>query len=224
MEDIERLLDRPRNYYNIDGIGELSMGFFLLSISLLYWMMLHTPDNSVWHTIYIVPVFFGLTSLVISYGCKAIKKQITYPRTGYVEYHAAYKTVKGWVSIAISLVVAALIPAGLVLIIRHHFSISSLVPLYGLPLAAGYIWRVRRVHWKWIVFLAMIAASFAIALLPANLLDSLAGHSHMGSVLSSQALGAFWLTWVVFGALIMASGGATFFLYLHHTQAPVAEE
>jgi hypothetical protein len=228
MENIERLLDRPRNYYNIDGVAELGMGFFMLSFSVLYWIMLHTPESSLWHSIYVLVAFMTVTSIVVNYGCNAIKKHITYPRTGFVEYRPTYKTVKGWVRIAISSCAAALISAGMVLAIKHRFSISTLVSLYGLPLAVGYRFRARKMYlnlrWKWIVFLAMVAASFAITLLPAGLLDSLAGHTHMGTVLTSQALGAFWLTWVVYGALILLSGGTTFYLYLHSTQAPVPEE
>jgi len=36
-------------------------------------------------------------------------------------------------------------------------------------------------------------------------------------------VGAYWLTFAVFGAVMMVSGGISFWLYLRHTQAPVQE-
>ncbi|MGA2570330.1 MAG: hypothetical protein ABSF23_07405 [Terracidiphilus sp.] len=224
MDDLGELLNRPREYYNIDGVGELGLGLFAFSISLLFWMIMHTQETSAWHTMYTLFAVIGVTSVVIHYGSKAIKKHITYPRTGFVEYRAEYRTMRGLAGFAIAAATAALVSAGLVVGARHHFSLSTPFFLFGFVFAAGYIQFARKMPWKWIVFLAMIAGTLAIALLPAELLDRLAGHSHFGSALSSQALGAFWLTWVIFGALFLISGITTFWLYLRHTQAPLPEE
>jgi hypothetical protein len=219
--DLEKLLKRPRDYQNIDGVGELSMGAFALLYSLLLWLQLHAPATSIWHQMYAFIIYWTAMSLTIHYGSRAIKRHITYPRTGFVEYRSQFKTARGWAVMAISVCTAALVSAGLALAFRRHFAVSVPFSLFGLLLAVGYIWHARSMYWKWVVFLAMIAGTLAVVLLPANILDSLAGHSHFGSAVTSEALGAFWLTWLIIGALFLVSGGTSLWLYLRHTQAPV---
>jgi hypothetical protein len=220
MEDLGKILNRPKEYQNIDGVGELSMGAFALLYALLLWLQLHTPKTAIWHTMYALFIYWAAMSLLIHFGGKAIKKHITYRRTGYVEYRVQRKR---WIALTISLGTAMLISGGLAMAARHHFSISTPFSLFGLVFAAGYIQFALKVHWKWIVFLAMLAGTLTSALLPADALDRMADHSHFGSALSSRALGAFWLTWVVYGGLFLISGIVTFCLYLRHTQAPVQE-
>lgn len=224
MDRLDQLLLRPQQYSNIDGVQELGMGFMLLCTALFLWLTMHTPETFDWHVGYTLPVFFLATGLVMNLGVNTIKKHITYPRTGFVEYRTSCKTVRFWMAFAVAFTVAPLVSAGVFMAIKHHFPMSTLIPLYGLPLAAAYIRTARKMVWKWFVFLAMIAASFAIVLLPANLLVHLAGNTHVGSFISSQVLGAFWLTWVAFGTLVLISGGVTFALYLRRTHPPLPEQ
>ena len=220
MDDLRKILNRPREYQNIDGVGELGMGFFALSYALLLWFQMHTPHTSSWHAFYGFLLCFVVVPAVIHFGSKAIKNHVTYRRTGYVEYRAGKQR---WVVPAISFGTAMLISGGLAMAVRHHLSISTPYSLFGLIFAAGYIRLAQKMHWKWIVCLVMIAGLIAIALLPAGMLDSMADHSHFGSAISSQALGAFWLTWAVCGTLFLISGIATFGLYLRRTQPPAPE-
>jgi hypothetical protein len=48
MDQLESLLNRPKAYYNIDGVGELAMGFMCLAGSLLAWLQANAPKDSVW--------------------------------------------------------------------------------------------------------------------------------------------------------------------------------
>ena len=220
MDDLGKILNRPKEYQNIDGVEELGMSFFTLSCSLLLWVQTHTPRTSFWHTFYPM-ILLGFVMPFVNYlGGKAIKNHITYRRTGYIEYRGKRKR---WVVLAISFGIAILISGGLGMAIRHHFSMSTSFSLFGLVIAAIYIPFALKVQWKWIVFLAMLGGTLTIAALPADLLDSAANHSHFGSALSSQALGAFWLIWTVNGVLFLTSGIVTFCLYLRHTQAAVGE-
>jgi len=43
MEQIESILNRPKTYYNIDGVGELAMGFMCLGCGLLMWLQRMRP-------------------------------------------------------------------------------------------------------------------------------------------------------------------------------------
>ena len=67
MDQVGHLLERPRLYYNIDGLGEVGGGVLSLGIALL----LSLPANSVWHKISWF-LFFGL-ALSIRYVIEAIK-------------------------------------------------------------------------------------------------------------------------------------------------------
>lgn len=48
MDQVQNLLGRPKEYYNVDGVGELSIGFMCLGFALLGWLQLHAPRGSAW--------------------------------------------------------------------------------------------------------------------------------------------------------------------------------
>jgi len=198
MEEIEKLLSRPRAYYNIDGVGELGVGFLFLGYALSKWMLMHTPGESVWHQPYMWVIYLGVTILIIHYGSKAFKKHITYPRTGFVQYRRSTR----WRGFA-GAMVGGVAGTALLWILRAHGGLTTLASLYGFFFAGGYAYGVaRKVRWKWTVVCAMALGSLAIARFPAT------------------ALGAFWNTMALYGTLLMISGAISFILYLRHTQAP----
>ncbi|HXP61103.1 MAG TPA: hypothetical protein VN829_11460, partial [Dongiaceae bacterium] len=84
MNQVRNIMDRPRLYYNIDGLGEVNIGVMFLGFALLLWLLVHSPANSLWHQVAWL-VFLGL-ALIMHYGTKALKTHVTYPRTGFVEY------------------------------------------------------------------------------------------------------------------------------------------
>ena len=59
--------------------------------------------------------------------------------------------------------------------------------------------------------------------LPADLVETFANHTSLTSAIPAKVVGAYWLTFVVCGAVLMISGGISFWLYFHHTQAPAQE-
>jgi hypothetical protein len=89
------------------------------------------------------------------------------------------------------------------------------VLLFGLFLAATYAYGfARTVRWKWAVACAMAWGSLAIVFLPANLIAAQADPSWGG---------AFALSMMLYGTLLLVSGGISFWLYLRHTQAPAPD-
>src|ERR1022692_2144358 len=86
MDQVGSILDRPKLYYNIDGVGELGGGFTMLGFALLMWLQAHSPSGAIWHQMYAFVVYMAVMFSIIHYGTKAIKNHITYPRTGFVEY------------------------------------------------------------------------------------------------------------------------------------------
>jgi hypothetical protein len=216
MDQVGNLLARPRLYYNVDGLGELGGSVMCLGFALVLWLRIHSSADSVWHQISIV-VFLGLIFLIRP-GIQAVKKRITYPRTGFVEYR------KQWHTSAISAASSAAVAVGLAFVFRRHWDISALASMTGLAFAASYSYHfARAVRWKWVFAGVIAAASFVIALLPADVLGALGGGSPAARPDLARLGGTMLLSLLVWGTMLLISGGLSLWLYLRHTQAPVQE-
>ena len=86
--ELQNYLERPKRYNNIDGTGEMAMGLMGLGFTFLNYLSAVLPKNSMWRHGFPSMVLFvgGLLLMfgVLHWGPKAIKKHITWPRTGYV--------------------------------------------------------------------------------------------------------------------------------------------
>ena len=220
MDEIRNVLDRPRTYYNIDGVGELGIGFMFLSWALLGWLQLHTARTSVWNQTYTFLIYLAVMCSIIHYGSKAIKNRITFPRTGFVDYRPRDKY---WIPMGMAAVVSALFGAALALAVRKHWQVSTPVSLVGLVIALSYTRIAKTVRWKWIIFGSMAAGSVVIATLPPGFLEGVANHTSLTSAIPARAAGAFWLTFIVYGIALAISGAISFWLYLRHTQPPAQD-
>lgn len=49
---IDALTTRPKAYYNIDGVGELGIGFMMLGYGLLAWLQSHSPKTGIANSMY----------------------------------------------------------------------------------------------------------------------------------------------------------------------------
>ena len=142
MDDqIGSMLERPKIYNNIDGVGELGGGVMCLGFAFILWLMMHWPADSIWHQISLFA--FIRLMLLIRYSTKAVKTRITYPRTGFVEYQ------RRWHTRAIAAALGALVAAGLAVGFRRQWDMPMLASLTGLVFAAvcGYTYA-RTVRWK----------------------------------------------------------------------------
>jgi len=215
MDSVGSLLNRPRLYYNIDGVGELGMGFMGLAVGLFLSLQAHSPKDAVWHRMYTFVVYWTAMCLTIHYGSKAIKNRITYPRTGFVEYPAWESK---WRPAIIAALVAAPVSAGIAFAMRSQWKMSTPLAFIGVLLAASYAYGfARTVRWKWTIAAALTAGSVVVAFLPADLLCSVAGDSRP---IPAQLAGTWILTFLLYGALLSISGGISFWLYMRHTRPP----
>jgi hypothetical protein len=221
MDQVGSLLNRPKFYYNIDGVGELGCGFMCLGFALLLWLQVHSPSGAIWHQMYAFVIYMAVMLSIIHYGTKAIKNHITYPRTGFVEYR---KRNTVWRPGIIAAFISPLALGGLFVAHRYHWNMTASVPLFGLLLAASYGYGIARaVRWKWVVVWAMTLVSFVIAFLPASSFDALADDSWVTHPVRTKLVGAFLLYLMIYGGMLLISGGISFWLYLRHTQAPAQE-
>jgi hypothetical protein len=220
MNQVESILKRPRLYYNIDGVGELSCGVMCLGFALLLWLQAHTPGEAIWHQMYGFAIYMGIMLGAIHYGSRAIKTHITYPRTGFVEYRKCGR----WRTATIAAVVGGLVPLGLTAAFRRNWDIASLASLCGLIVAAGYIHGfARTARWKWVIGGAMTLASLVMAFLPPSFFGELAADSWVTHPVRTKLVGVYLLTLMIYGTMLLVSGGISLWLYVRHTQAPAQE-
>jgi predicted small integral membrane protein len=230
MDQIDSLLNRPRAYENIDGVGELNLGFMCLGFALLIWLQVNTAEHSIWNRMYMLFVWVGLMVLISYIGTREIKKHITYPRTGFVKYRTHDSKWPLIAVLTVAFVAAAAVSAGVFLAVRAHWIATSAFPaVVGCLVSASYAFGITRtvrsnaVGWKWAVPASILLGSMAIAALPADLTAMLAPNSWAITGLLPGNIGAFLLCLMFLGAIFLLSGGITFWLYLRHTQAPAKE-
>ena len=210
---LHSFLSRPMRYYNIDGTGEMSVGLMLLGIVLLRYLRSVLPEDSMWRRDPgdFLLLYGGLVAvlILIYWSTKAIKQRITWPRTGYVAYRRDRR------SRLIVMVVAAVfgfVIACLMGFARRHdvMSLARAGYLAVMPAAyAIFLYRFDRERpWKWLVLLFTALGLLTIGLIvPGDIVELV------------RPVGLF------LGLTYLASGGATLYLYIQHTQpsAPEAE-
>jgi hypothetical protein len=216
------LMERPKRYDSIDGTGEMVFGMMALGFTLLGHLQTVLPAHSMWRNGFaglLLMYAVLLATIGIMHGVsKAIKKHITWPRTGYVKYRAGGKARKSlWaVMIVVGIVsaaIAAVIGAGLSLLTgydkQHDWTNCVWMGNVAINMAAYAFWiyrMERHHHWKWLILLFMVLGLVAIALIaPADLLG-------------------LWRPMLLFVGLgWIASGIVTLYLYVRHTPPPAPE-
>jgi hypothetical protein len=195
---IHDYLRRPGRYENIDGLIDMFWGLMLLGFELFDWLQQSSPPGSLWRRSGAQMVFATALILALHYGRKAIKKHVTYPRTGFIEHR---KTVRRRWAPALAFVLSAVISAGAALVLRHGTRTGETL-LIWLSNAVVYAVATRLDRaWKWGVLVVMTTGLVAIALAPLD--------RKTFEQLAMLFLGAVWV----------ASGVITFTLYLRDTRA-----
>ena len=214
-DSIQQYMERPKRYVNIDGTGEMGFGVCLLGLALVGYVQAMLLRSSMWRHGFYSLIF--MEAVVIPFCClgyfgpKAIKKYITYPRTGYV----AYRSEKGfsWLRVALFSLAGAAIAAGIaaviVLALRHNATVPLRLGMACMSVASYCLIGIlfaRAQRWKWFVYgllALMLAASFLAT-----------GWKFEEAAQRGMLLAA---------CTYIASGVATFYLYMRRTKAPAAE-
>lgn len=219
MDQIESVLQRPLLYNNVDGVGEFGFGVFCLGCGLLDWLQASHPANSIWHG-WVGMMWFWLLIAAIHYGSKAIKKNITYPRTGYVQYRARksawlYGLVLGCITALVAAYCLRWAARSHWDISGPHWGLTTPAALVGLIFAAVYAYKIaREIRWKWAVVSAIAISSIVISVIPKGMFGSSAVDR------LPVNYGAWTLSLVAYGAILLLSGAISFALYVRHTQPP----
>ena len=83
FDDISK---RPLRYWSEDGVPDLVLGLWCACTALIFLAARMLPKGSSAASVYpmAAPALWGLSSLAMVRGLKALKERITFPRTGYV--------------------------------------------------------------------------------------------------------------------------------------------
>jgi hypothetical protein len=152
---IQDYLSRPARYANVDGLNELAWGAILCGFSAFDWLHAISSRDSLWHHRWAQMLYTTALVLLIYIAGKALKRYVTYPRTGFVAYpDTAGRRVAPLVAFAVAIptaLVAAAIHNGLrpatllgaSNLLFYAFAAQPLRPWkYGflLLIAAGTLW------------------------------------------------------------------------------------
>jgi len=220
-DQIQNIVMRHRRYETIDGAFEIGCGTGCLCLALSSYISGVLPD-SLWRNVIgwsllicVLPVSFCIYS--------AIKKNITWPRTGYV----VYRGKSSWMGRVAGLAVACCVAIGLSYLMlsatRHHGAISpdtispytighvpkSLLAILGAIIGPLYVISAAgsgKHLWKRLLLFPMVMGPLAIVhLVPGS-----------SSELTPLVMSFISLLWLI-------SGGGTLCLYIRHNKLPVPE-
>jgi hypothetical protein len=199
MEPIQEYVNRPKRYANIDGLGEVNVGFIVLAFLLCWWWLaMVTPKDSMWQLVWLfLPI---LLMVCIPRGVEAVRKHITYARTGF-----AQRPQRVYVKILVlfALVAVLFLPFWGTMPPLRRLNPTGVMGVYGILLAAAYACEfARAVRWKWIVVLVLACGFLAVSML---------GWDYYGWGWLGRLFAFAGISWVV-------SGSITFYQYLRHTQ------
>jgi len=149
---IQDYLSRPARYVNIDGLNELTWGAMCCGFAFSDWFRAIVPRDSVLHQSWVQTASMVSMVLLIYLAGKALKRYVTYPRTGYVAYPETARRRMVPIVAAVGGAVAAL---GAAVIVRGGFSMTLLLGAVNLLFYAVAAQPLR--PWKY-GFLLLIAA------------------------------------------------------------------
>lgn len=215
QEQVQSYLEQPKRYFNIDGLGEIDLGVMVLGFALAGWLSQSTPTHSLWNRPWVFLIYVALMLAAMDRGTKFIKKRITYPRTGFVEYRQGAKSRMATMALGAATAV--------VFVLLMVFGRVNAAALMGMVLIPSYAYGIARaVRWKWLVVAVLAVGTLAIASLPAGLLVSLVPDPTAGpkSRFPADLAGSCTVEELFIGVTFLVSGGITMYRYLSRTQAP----
>ena len=224
-DDIQSYLQKPKRYDNIDGTGEIFMGLMMLGFALIGCLQRHMPEHSFWtrHGLFFM---YAVMAPVLGLGFliqKLVKRNITFPRTGYVVRGSNERPVAtkmtGWLYGAVLggiFSIFAVIIFELLLMFGkgHPLSLDFARILYIALFVVVYGVWIKKMEqgqrWKWAMLGLMASALVVLAILtPAQ-----------GSLFDAF----FAWTTLVSGTTWVLSGIATLVVYLRQHQVPTVEQ
>ena len=196
--DMDKVIQKTRQYWFSDGIVEISIGALFLILGLYFYLQFLLPPGS----LLLIGLQVGFVFLLVGaiYLSRSLvnklKSRLTIPRTGYVSYKRASRTQRMG-SIGIVCFIAGI---NVVLFLTTPLSLNWVPAITGL--IVGSLWLI---------------SAFRVGLLRFYLQAILA--YLLGVILSMSNLDIYLglaLFYGILGCVLLLSGGWTLAAYLHH--------
>lgn len=194
---------RSARYWNVDGLSEIAIGLQVLLVPLYLYGVTHTSRGSFGRIVVVLALVLGLPAASFFSGriVIAVRRRLTYPRTGFVEYRRDARPWAFGLGLAVLLLVLLLgLRSATANWVAWLFVLQGVVP----GVLTMYFGRLVR-----LVRLQAIGAICAVFGLVIALVDP-------GLVPGMTTF------WSAIGALYLLSGGVTFWRYVR--EHPVAAE
>jgi len=212
--DIQDYAKRSERHGNIDGLLELDLGIGQLVFALTLYVFAIMPKDSWllsgWHSIFLLGFVWGLVACVSYWGQRAIRRHITYPRSGYVK---PWMDTIPWMGFLLTgLLLVAIFAVG-----TRHDRVSLALLMMTVPLSYAYgVARLDRR--KWPVLVVQVLGLLVISLVPASVFRSLVlatvGSRSLWPVRVMDIFGYIVVSLVFFSLTLLASSGITLYLYI----------
>lgn len=206
MEDkMLNVEQRVKRYWYSDGIAEISVGGMFLLLGLYFGVQGYFGEGSVVSVILQVSMILVMLAgfFATQWLVNTLKSRLTYPRTGYVEYHVKDNDAKQRRYVVIA--VAAMIAIASMVLINYIRNLDSMV--LGTGLMIGVIFVVLRGKSSGVTrfyYLGGLSLLLGIVLS----LDSLSQAYNLG------------LFYGLLGVALLVSGGLTLRRYLNENPMP----
>jgi hypothetical protein len=202
-DDLKKPQLRALQYWLVDGVGELFVGFFFLLVAIVYYLKESAPGT-------ILSKIFSIASVILVCGgafgsrwiIQRIKERTTYPNTGYVTYNSGWNKKN---NSAIAIVVMTLLLAYVIITLVIDTKFIDWGPVVGglfmgiLLVQVGYRFATPRLYI--LAFLGLLIGA--------------------GLVISGLSLVLGWpLFFGLFGLILITSGSLTLRKYLCQTSGP----
>jgi len=157
--ELRALENRPRRYWNVDGIPELMMGLVWILWGGALLVGEAFPRGSAANVYWMVfPAVLVLSGVASNWAIKKLKERLTYPRTGYIEYREPARHVRlltGLMVVVTAAALAALIVTGRAAGLEH-----TAAPAIGVILSLAFV--VASIRQKAPHFLALAGVALAL--------------------------------------------------------------
>jgi hypothetical protein len=199
---VSEYMRRPLRYAQADGLNDMGLGLATLGWSLVMFLEMRAPSDSIWSRGQSFPVLalliLGPLFLLIHFGTRYIRSRVTFPRTGYVAYR---RQPSKWV---MAVALGAGTAAAVALATQSSARLFRGPFLFGLVLGLAYFFAAlkQRLGRYWIIGSLSLMLGAAIEIERVEL---------------QQA--TLWY-FLLMGAAMLCTGGLTMYLYLRRTHPP----
>lgn len=206
MVDIEKIEKRAVQSFYDDGLFEISLGLIFLLLGGYYFAQTVLEKTSTLDALLNILFVLVIVSaaFLVNRVLRFLKRRITYPRTGYVEFKKKVQSPKRR---AASAIVGGLIGASLAALYGISPSVRTLLPaLNGILFAIVVLVIANKVGLVRYFVLAAVSVIIGLGITAARIGDAEGVSLYYG----------------LFGAAVVVSGLATLIIYLRRYPRPAA--